>query len=119
MATEHILNKIEKIEEGTTLIVSYQGSLMQVLAEGNLDQKLSDLAPYIEVMNSIEADFVTMTPEIRARLQQAIGGLREALNALMQEVAGVRDQAISETQQLKTHQNSATAYMKADKGIGS
>ncbi len=113
-----LLQKIAKLDEATALVDSYCQDIDQILENDQVDQKLATLKPYLETMNSMAPDLDTIAPDIKKNLQQTITAFRVSLDKLLAATMQVKDQTINETQNLKSHNKSATAYIKASNGAG-
>ena len=113
-----LLKKIAKLDEATALVKSYQQDIDNILEKDQVDEKLATLSPYLETMNSMAPDLDTMDKEIKKKLQQTITAFRISLDELLAATLDIKDQTITETQNLKSHNKSASAYIKAANGAG-
>ncbi len=112
------LKKIEKIDEATSLVMTYQKDIKSIIEKGLVDQTLGNLEPYIESMSRIAPDIATMDMKTKDKFQHSITAFRVALDELLKATIQIKEESIAESQKLKTHHKSAAAYIKADNGAG-
>ena len=117
-SSEIFRQKIAKLTTATDLVKSYQHNIDHILENDQVDETLATLAPYLDVMNSMASDLEGMTPDTKEQLQQTILDFRQSLDDLLAAIVRVKEETIAQTQTLKSHNKSATAYIKAANGAG-
>lgn len=115
--TLSIPEKIQRIQEATTMVRAYNINLNDILEQGT-PFDFSDLQPHLDTMSSIAPDLDSLSPDVKQQVKGAVRELRLALDDLLMSATSTKNDLMGQTKKVKSHTKSASAYLKADAGVG-